>query len=160
MTNFYEALKVHLNSSSEEIKSAYRRCARETHPDRQGDVERFRKIQEAYAVLSDPQKRAAYDQERRAWMHRIGAIACQECGNANRITHRPTSNEIVRCAHCKTLLRATLSALIEAQRQALVRDTAQFVEEVGVDLVDLAADAVRTSIGRLRRRLGLKRNER
>jgi molecular chaperone DnaJ len=50
----------------EEIKKAYRKRAMESHPDRhQGNKEKeeeFKKINEAYSVLSDPEKRAHYDQ--------------------------------------------------------------------------------------------------
>lgn len=63
--DFYEILGVDRNASQEEIKSAYRRLARETHPDVRRDdpqaTERFKEVNEAYAVLSDPQKRDDYD---------------------------------------------------------------------------------------------------
>lgn len=160
MKNLYEVLAVSPSATSEQVKSSYRRCAREAHPDRQGDAEHFRLIQEAYAVLSDPDKRAAYDQARRTWMQQIGAVECHACGSANRITHRPVPGEIARCARCKTPLRMTLSDLMTAQRQSLVNETARFVDEVGIDLADLAADAVKAGIGKLRQRLGLSKRER
>lgn len=75
MTNFdyYETLSISPEASAEEIKKAYRRLALETHPDRNpGDIgseERFKKINEAYGVLSDPGKRAQYDQYRRLGYH-------------------------------------------------------------------------------------------
>ncbi len=64
-TDFYDALGVPRDASQDDIKRAFRRLARETHPDANpGDAaaeERFREIAEAYEVLSDPQRRAAYD---------------------------------------------------------------------------------------------------
>ncbi|MFQ5555334.1 MAG: molecular chaperone DnaJ [Acidimicrobiia bacterium] len=65
MPDYYEALGVSRDAGQEEIKKAFRRLARETHPDANPDdpgaEARFRTIAEAYEVLSDPQKRAAYD---------------------------------------------------------------------------------------------------
>ncbi len=66
--DFYEILGVPKNASEEEIKKAYRKLAMKHHPDRnQGDSakvaeEKFKEAKEAYEMLSDAQKRAAYDQ--------------------------------------------------------------------------------------------------
>ncbi|MBI4436431.1 MAG: molecular chaperone DnaJ [Candidatus Omnitrophica bacterium] len=65
--DYYEILGVGKSASAEEIKKAYRQLALKHHPDRnQGNKkeaeEKFKEISEAYAVLSDPQKRSVYDQ--------------------------------------------------------------------------------------------------
>lgn len=67
--DFYEVLGVPKNASDDEIKKAYRKISSKYHPDRhQGDEakttaeEKFKEGKEAYEMLSDPQKRAAYDQ--------------------------------------------------------------------------------------------------
>ncbi len=63
--DYYKILGVGKNASDEEIKKAYRKLARQYHPDRnQGDKkaeERFKEISQAHDVLSDADKRKAYD---------------------------------------------------------------------------------------------------
>jgi len=65
MKDYYQILGVPRNASQEEIKKAFRRLALKYHPDRnQGNKEaeeKFKEINEAYAVLGDPEKRAQYD---------------------------------------------------------------------------------------------------
>ena len=65
---YYTLLNVNRNSSPEEIRSAYRRLCRIYHPDRYQDPQKqstastfFRRVQEAYRILSDPRTRAVYD---------------------------------------------------------------------------------------------------
>lgn len=63
--DYYEVLGVKRDASKDEIKDAYRKLAMQFHPDRNKDPgaeERFKEISEAYAVLSDDQKRQTYDQ--------------------------------------------------------------------------------------------------
>ena len=63
--DYYEILGVAKNATEDEIKKSYRKLAMKYHPDRNPDdknaEERFKEAKEAYEMLSDAQKRAAYD---------------------------------------------------------------------------------------------------
>ncbi len=71
--DYYKILGVERKASEEEVKRAYRKLALKYHPDHNPDnkqaEDKFKEINEAYQVLSDPQKRARYDQLGESYVH-------------------------------------------------------------------------------------------
>jgi molecular chaperone DnaJ len=82
MEDYYEILGVPPDASDEEIKKAFWRLAKKYHPDSPGgDPEKFKKINEAYQVLSDKKKRAMYDQQRKYGFSSVGSFGGFDFGD-------------------------------------------------------------------------------
>jgi len=60
-TELYETLEISVTATTEEVKKAYRKKALQTHPDKGGSEEEFKKVSMAYEILSDPDKREIYN---------------------------------------------------------------------------------------------------
>ena len=77
--DYYEVLSVGRGASEQELKSAYKRLAKQYHPDvnpgDQAAEDRFKEIAEAYAVLSNPEQRARYDRFGHAGVQGAAAAA-------------------------------------------------------------------------------------
>ena len=65
MQNHYKVLGVNENAKQEEIKKAFRKASLKNHPDRGGNKEEFQKINGAYQILGDPEKKKEYDNQRK-----------------------------------------------------------------------------------------------
>ena len=94
MRNYYDILGISRDATQEEIKNAYRKLAKKYHPDSSSDEdskERFQEIQEAYAVLSNPDKRQKY--------HYYGHSAYRDTFHSYDFTHT-SSQEHEHCGAC------------------------------------------------------------
>lgn len=77
----YDTLGVSESADQDEIKKAYRKLANQHHPDKGGDTNRFQQIQSAYETLSDDNRRAQYDAERRGMGGFRFSVNGQEMGS-------------------------------------------------------------------------------
>jgi DnaJ-class molecular chaperone len=91
-SDLYARLGLAADASKAEINRSYRRLARALHPDgsvgQDGDTERFQEVLEAHAILSDPDRRRAYDRTRRALADRDVTTPCPVC-RGRRVINRP-----------------------------------------------------------------------
>ena len=111
--NYYEILGIGKNASAEEIKKAFRELSKQHHPDKGGDEEKFKEINEAYSVLSDPDKRADYDNPMRNMGNPFEDMFSRFGGFGPRNMHRrPDPNAPKRGRHIQMEYEAPLHIFI------------------------------------------------
>ena len=113
--NLYKLLGLPKVASQEEIRQAHRKLVRKYHPDTNPDdpqaEERFKEVQQAYEVLSDPQKRREYDQRLRA-SSRTGGTGREGAGTTRTTSGRPRPSSAGRRAGGTTTYNVDLSELL------------------------------------------------
>lgn len=141
MQDHYSILGVNKNASADEIKSAFRRLAKQHHPDLGGDQAKFQQINEAYETLSDPQKRAAYDNPRpqfnfksnsgNGWGNTFEDDFFSIFMNATGMPHgrRQQRNSNVRLA-----LDITLASILQDQKKNVRVNTGSGTEDIEVNI--------------------------
>ena len=135
MTDLYGILGVEPDATPDEIKSAWRLLARENHPDRGGDAGEFAVIADAYKILSDSDKRTAYDVR----FHLSKHVVCR-CGRAK----VPASR---LCTWCALAEVQDLHAVKKAEKK---RERVRKRRHTLNRLKSAAGSAIRSEAGRAR----------
>lgn len=171
MKSLYAVLGVGLMATTEEIKTAYRRRAREVHPDvSSGNTETFQRLSEAYQILGDPRRRADYDGELRRYAEQTGSVLCLHCTAANRIRRPIPAAHRAVCGNCGHALseqppepdepvepeeaaaEGSDSAPLDAARKVALRRLAGIADDLGEEAMLLVRDAALAGIRKLRNR--------
>lgn len=157
MKFYYRDLWIPQTATPDQIKSAYRKLAREVHPDHSAhaDPARFHAIGEAYHALSDPMLRAKYDAELLTFLKRRGWVLCPGCGAHNEVPAIPES-KVAMCGRCRTHLPVTETERRSSQVTALREQAIDVVAELGADLLDVTGDFLHGKLQRLRTRFSVK----
>ncbi len=106
--NYYRILQIDPAAEQEVIEGAYRRLAGKYHPDKNSSPDatrRMQEINEAYEVLHDPFKRAAYNRKLQTWSERRRAgkeEQVREAGSAHRAEYQSSEQATVRCPVCNS----------------------------------------------------------
>lgn len=157
MRFYYRDLWIPQTATPDQIKSAYRKLAREVHPDHSAsaDPAQFHAIGEAYQALSDPLLRAKYDAELATFLKRRGWVLCPGCGAHNEVPAIPES-KVAMCGRCRTHLPVTETERRSSQVTALREQAIDVVAELGADLLDVTGDFLHGKLQGLRTRFSVK----
>ena len=159
MKFYYRDLWIPQTATPDQIKSAYRKLAREFHPDHSAgksqDSALFLAIGEAYQTLSDAELRKKYDAELTTFLRRRGWVLCPACGAHNDVPVIPES-KIATCGRCRAHLPVTEKERRSTQATALREQAIDVAAELGADLLDVTGDYLHGKLQGLRARFGGK----
>ena len=157
MKFYYRDLWIPQTATPDQVKSAYRKLARECHPDHgaSSDVAQFLIIGEAYQTLSDAALRTAYDAELTTFLRRRGWVLCPSCGAHNDVPVIPES-KVAMCGRCRIHLPVTEKERRSTQVTALREQAMEVAVELGADLLDVTGGYLHAKLQGLRARIGAK----
>lgn len=155
--NYYKTLQVWRDATPMILKTSYRRLAKQTHPDfNKGDDAEFKKIAEAYEVLSDDLRRNRYDAERSQFIRQSGLIACSKCFAAIRMPHEVPEGKYPYCKECNAPIDMPKSDRAHSRKKKLspvAEKALQVVDEIGVEVTEIAGEAILAGIRQLRKKI-------
>ena len=157
MKFYYRDLWIPQTATPDQVKSAYRKLARECHPDHgaSSDVAQFLIIGEAYQTLSDAALRTAYDAELTTFLRRRGWVLCPSCGAHNDVPVMSES-KVAMCGRCRIHLPVTEKERRSTQVTALREQAMEVAVELGADLLDVTGGYLHAKLQGLRARIGAK----
>ena len=153
MRNHYRVLRVQTTATGEELRSAKKKRALETHPDRGGNRDDFDAVTTAYETLSDPIKRRDWEHAYTAQAGTMGHCVCPLCFAVNRV-RALQPGQIARCAACRTELKASEEERREQYADALRAQVGDLILTIGAETGSLAQDAVKAGARAIRKKLG------
>ncbi|HEY9723397.1 MAG TPA: tetratricopeptide repeat protein [Oscillatoriaceae cyanobacterium] len=140
--DYYEILQVHPKASVAVIKKAYRTLLLEVHPDQGGSAEQTALITEAFKVLSDPERRTAYDRQYFTRAERDAAdpsqtshlvVVCPSCRTRNRVRSQELLS-VARCSRCGHALSQLPKRFSRLAERLLARSHRLFASLVNIRL--------------------------
>ncbi len=136
--DYYSILGVTKDSSQEEIKKSYRKLASQHHPDKGGDTAAFQQIQEAYAVLSDPQKKQQYDNPQQQNFGQQGFGFSAEPFDLNDIFSRMFNQHGAHHRPHRQVLKTQMNVLLRdsytGSNQTIILQSESGTKEVNIDI--------------------------
>jgi len=155
--NHYATLRISMRSTPEQIKSAYRRLARELHPDLpSGDAEKFQKLADAYQILNDPFARDRHDRTLQEACRARGLVLCPKCSTTNALPKIP-AGKVPVCGSCQAELPYTDQERRALESTALREQAIGIAADLGSEVLEVAGDFLHTKLQALRGRFGIRR---
>lgn len=154
--NHFRVLGIRASATQDDIKAAYRRRARDTHPDHGGSSDDFAEVKEAYETLSDPAKRTEWEDGYLREAASLGHFVCSECFAVNRV-RSVRAGVTVRCAGCKSILDVTPEDREARYKDALREQVSDLVLTLGAETGSLAKDAIVAAADGIRRKFKIHR---
>ena len=155
LINYYATLGIFRDCSDEAIKSAYRKKARETHPDRDGNARSFAAVKDAYGTLRDPVLRRECEDRYRREAEEFNAVVCDRCFGAQ--VRARAGNDCPRCGSPRSNRTSRDFPRLERLKADLlnrISDAAiDLSQRIGEEIADATIEAVDRGVAKIRNKV-------